>query len=48
MHLHVCQQTLWVNIGSGNGLWPVRCLTIARINDELLSIEKLRTNLSEI
>ena len=35
-------------IVSGNGLSPVRCQAITRINDDLLSIGHLETNFSEI
>ena len=38
----------WVNIGSGNGLLPVRHQAITWTNAGLLSIVPLGTNLSEI
>ena len=37
-----------VNIGSGNGLSPVRYQVIIWNKDDLLSTESLRTNFSEI
>ena len=38
----------WVNIGSDNGLTPIRCQAIIWTNAGLLSIGPLGTNLSEI
>ena len=38
----------WVNIGSGNGLSPVRRQAIMRTNAGLLSIEPLGTKFGEI
>ena len=38
----------WVSIGSGNGLLPIRCQAITWTSADLLSIEPLWTNFSEI
>ena len=39
---------IWVSIGSGNGLSPLRCQAIAWTNAAILSIGLLGTNFSEI
>ena len=41
-------QDILVNIGSGNGLVPVRRQAITWINADLLTIRPLETNFSEI
>ena len=38
----------WINIGSGNGLSPIRCQAITWTNAALMSIWPLGTNFSEI
>ena len=39
---------IWVSVGLGNGLSPVRRQAITWTNAGLLSIRRMRTNLSEI
>ena len=46
--LHIYASVKWVSIGSGNGLLSVRHQAIAWTNADLLSIEHLGTNFSEI
>ena len=45
---HIYASVTWVSIGSGNGLSPVRRQAITWATADLLSIEPLGTNFSEI